>query len=213
MEKTIDPNFIPPADYLNLQLSEHFPYGYRLASVEPVAVDIGVQSDKTVIQICINGKVCDLTPLVELGNLIATQDNRYTDQPMFIVQQKMELPCAEDREGGFESTRYIWINRNEGYECDENESAYWETRWKNNRTINSDFERIKVGVIWQFVTACLTEQGCKDYLKIDGHNLKETRIQVGDGFRNYAAGSYRNNEFRMVRNILLDLAKLNETSK
>jgi hypothetical protein len=54
------------------------------------------------------------------------------------------------------------------------------------------------GKHWDFVTACFTEQGCKDYLARDGHNLKEPRI--------YAAGSYRNSEWQAVRNYLAALA-------
>ena len=48
-----------------------------------------------------------------------------------------------------------------------------------------------------FVTACFTEQGCKDFLARDGHNHRRPFI--------YAFGSYRNGEYQAVRNILKSL--------
>ena len=53
---------------------------------------------------------------------------------------------------------------------------------------------------WEFVTACFTEQACKDFLTVNGHNLNEPRI--------YAASSYRNVEFRSVRTRLMHIGTL-----
>lgn len=85
------------------------------------------------------------------------QDNRATDQPMFIVQQK----------------RRSW-----GVEGGTSRQPFYRDEWV-------------------FVTACFTEQGCKDYIARDGHNLIEPRI--------YAEGSYRNLEFQELRKMLLAL--------
>lgn len=65
--------------------------------------------------------------------------------------------------------------------------------------------RLAVFDVWEFVTACFTEKGCKDYLAVNGHNLTEPRI--------YAAGSYRNEEFRTVREYLLGLAARSATEE
>jgi hypothetical protein len=51
--------------------------------------------------------------------------------------------------------------------------------------------------VWEFVTGCLTEQGCKDYIACNGHNLREPRI--------YAYGAYRNAEFIALRKWLMGL--------
>ena len=64
-----------------------------------------------------------------IGESIRTQDNRMTNEPIFVVEQKR-------------------------------------------------------GRHWVFATACFTEQGCKDYLAANGHNLKSPRVYVYSGYRN-----------------------------
>lgn len=53
---------------------------------------------------------------------------------------------------------------------------------------------------WCYVTACFTQGGCEDYIRINGHNHGEVRI--------YADGSFRNEEYQIVRQFLMELAKL-----
>lgn len=83
---------------------------------------------------------------------LRTQNNRSTQHPLFVVQQKV-------RDYGF-----------------SDEHAEDHARW-------------------EFVTACLTEHGCKEYLRFNGHNLGETRI--------YAESGFRNQEVQMLRLILM----------
>jgi hypothetical protein len=45
---------------------------------------------------------------------------------------------------------------------------------------------------WEFVTACFTEEGCKEYLRQDGHNLRG-EVEI------FVAGGYRNDEWEAVR--------------
>jgi hypothetical protein len=52
---------------------------------------------------------------------------------------------------------------------------------------------------WHFVTACFTEAGCNDYIRLNGHNHRG-KLRV------YADSSYRNEEFRAVRAFLMGLA-------
>ena len=52
---------------------------------------------------------------------------------------------------------------------------------------------------WHFVTACFTEVGCNDYIRLNGHNHRG-KLRV------YADSSYRNEEFRTVRAFLMGLA-------
>ena len=53
---------------------------------------------------------------------------------------------------------------------------------------------------WQFVTACFTEQGCKDYIRLNGHNLTDPRIYVESGYRNY--------EWERLREFLMKIDEL-----
>jgi len=136
--------------------------------------------------------------LEEIGKLIKTQDNRITDQPMFIVQQK-KIDWGYDPDYVDD---YEWYNEEEDRSADDDEVKQLE-----NYTISfrSSWEKRCYKERWEFVTACFTEQGCKNYLKINGHNLKEPRI--------YAEGSYRNNEFRAVRDMLIGLESKSDLQK
>ena len=134
-----------------------------------------------------------LAEMARIGGLIATQDNRCTDKPMFIVQQKREHVSDAD----YDHDRIAWMHT-DGVEADADEAAEFEKTYDEGGDEPDNWRRVSISHTWEFVTACFTEQGCKDYLALDGHNLKEHRI--------YAAGSYRNNEWRAVRKFLVDTA-------
>jgi hypothetical protein len=140
-----------------------------------------------------------LAPLSELkaiGELLRTQDNRSTDQPMFIVQQiRSYVTNATD----YHDSRIEWRESISGDYAlaDAAESAALEEEYQHTHTVPGGWDRLAVIDVWEFVTACFTEQGCKDFILINGHNLNSPRI--------YADGSYRNNEFRAIRNALIAL--------
>lgn len=127
----------------------------------------------------------------EIGDLIATQDNRITDEPIFIVQQKRRIYGVDD---GY-SDDYVWIDGESCY-TDE-EKAERDAERAENEEPKAEYRQCGYIDIWEFVTACFTEQGCKDYLCQNAHNLREPRI--------YAEGSYRNKEWRDVRAFLISL--------
>jgi len=109
-------------------------------------------------------KVIDEAKHVEqISELVRTQDNRATSDPIFIVQQKRRIWGMD----GHYSDDYEWIDGDRVYYVD----------------------------MWEFVTACFTEQGCKDYIAANGHNLNEPRI--------YAASAYRNREMIAIRKLLV----------
>lgn len=103
--------------------------------------------------------------VVDLGERIRTQDNRITSHPVFVVEQKRQYVTDPDYNEG---AREVWVG-------DEGEEV--EPRSKGSR-------KFYVHDVWEFVTACFTEQGCKDYLAVNGHNLREPRIYVHSGYRN-----------------------------
>ena len=128
----------------------------------------------------------------EIAELIKTQDNRMTDQPLFLVQEQVT-------DYGFDSDYsddYVWINHE--YDCNIACDRLSEILDRRDDMCRSTFgyEKVYVQKRWEFVTACFTEKGCQNYLNINGHNLGKTRI--------YAHGSYRNNEYQTVRKFLLD---------
>lgn len=126
-----------------------------------------------------------------IGELIRTQDNRATDAPVFIVQQKkrrygLSGDYAEDS---------VWVF--EGDEANGFEEAMLTQLKEENKDVPDGWELVGYTDTWEFVTACFTEKGCEDYIAANGHNLAEHRI--------YADGSYRNEEFRAIREFLMGL--------
>ena len=131
--------------------------------------------------------------LMALGKTIATQDNRCTDAPIFIVQQRRMIT-------GLDSAyceNHGWYN-GETFLTDGEEFEALELCYNKDSIEPEEWSRTGYIQIWEFVTACFTEQGCKDFIAINGHNLKEPRI--------YAEGSFRNEEFRSLRKTLIELA-------
>lgn len=122
---------------------------------------------------------------------LRTQDNHITDNPIFVVEQKRRIT-------GFAvgyTDDFTWIDP-DGEEVSETNRVKLERYY--DRTLNYEtkgYSRTGYRDVWVFVTACLTEQGCKDYLRLNGHNLGETRIYVYSG--------YRNEEWRAVREHLV----------
>lgn len=130
--------------------------------------------------------------LLQIGNNLRTQDNRCTDQPLWVVFKKRRIygidsDYCDDR---------AWIDA-EGKEADEKEADILD-RWAARGDVDeSKWRRTGYIDIDVFVTACFTEQGCKDYIAANGHNLNQPHI--------YADGSYRNREYRAVRDFLMSL--------
>lgn len=134
--------------------------------------------------------------LAEIGKLLATQDNRFTDQPMFVVQQKIAAVADED----YNAERIVWASDDGDHhdEADEQQAAELEAEYQSTFEVRPGWRRLPMCDYWDFATASFTEKGCQDYLTANGHNLREPRI--------YAQGSFRNTEYQAVRAFLLSLA-------
>lgn len=125
--------------------------------------------------------------LYTIGDLIRTQDNRITDQPMFVVFQKREIIGSDEHS----PSRICWVW--DGEEVSELRTKRLEALYQDGRDTRG-YDRYAMQEVDEFVTACFTEHGCKDYLRQNGHNLRLPYI--------YACGSFRNNEYQLVRNWL-----------
>ena len=125
--------------------------------------------------------------LYTIGELIRTQDNRITDQPMFVVFQKREIIGSDEHS----PSRICWVW--DGEEVSELRAKRLEALYQDGRDTRG-YDRYAMQEVDEFVTACFTEHGCKDYLRQNGHNLRQPYI--------YACGSFRNNEYQLVRNWL-----------
>jgi hypothetical protein len=141
--------------------------------------------------------------MTRIGNLIKTQDNRCTDAPIFIVEERKRIYGIDPEYADDEIVWLDGLNGNE--EASEEEAAKLEAKYQEDLEEPEGWTRTGYIDRWEFVTACFTEQGCKEFLRVDGHNHGVTRI--------YAAGSYRNAEWRAVRDYLIGLAELQAATR
>ena len=136
----------------------------------------------------LESRTVKLSPeLYTIGELIRTQDNRITDQPIFVVFQKREIIGSDEHS----PSRICWVR--DGEEVNPLRALRLEILYQDGRD-TSNYDRYAMQEVDEFVTACFTEHGCKEYLRQNGHNLRLPYI--------YACGSFRNNEYQLVRNWL-----------
>lgn len=106
-------------------------------------------------------------PLLAIGDRLRTQDNQCTANPMFCVQKLV-------RDVGYDpayAADTMWIDMESGdhQEVRPNTPGAEEFGWKER---------------WETVMVAFTEEGCNEYMRLNGHNIKraayngETRIYV-----------------------------------
>ncbi|HFR0062982.1 TPA: ead/Ea22-like family protein, partial [Klebsiella pneumoniae] len=140
------------------------------------AVSIGARYEERIAEL--ESRTVKLSPeLYTIGDLIRTQDNRITDQPMFVVFQKREIIGSDEHS----PSRICWVW--DGEEVSELRAKRLEALYQDGRNTRG-YDRYAMQEVDEFVTACFTEHGCKDYLRQNGHNLRLPYI--------YACGSFRN---------------------
>ncbi|EEU2698816.1 TPA: ead/Ea22-like family protein, partial [Escherichia coli O157] len=83
----------------------------------------------------------------------------------------------------YDHDRIVWVDE-DGNEANKRHSRRLELLHENFREPPEKWRRVAVKDIDEFVTCCFTEQGCKDYLAVNGHNLRLPFIYVKSGFRN-----------------------------
>ncbi|MGT3967619.1 hypothetical protein ACVTGX_08230 [Klebsiella grimontii] len=152
------------------------------------AVSVGARYEERIAELESRTVTVKMPPeLYTIGELIRTQDNRITDQPIFVVFQKREIIGSDEHS----PSRICWVW--DGEEVSELRAKRLEALYQNGRDIRG-YDRYAMQEVDEFVTACFTEHGCKDFLRQNGHNLRKPYI--------YACGSFRNNEYQLVRNWL-----------
>ena len=139
--------------------------------------------------------------LKAVSSNLRIQDNRITKHPLFVVQQR-------HRQLGFDPAYVLMDDEIAwGDNCNDNEPAFkgepeWaeaEAHYQEHGDEPNGWTRTGYKNEWQFVTACFTEQGCKDYIEANGHNLNEPRI--------YAESAHRNLEWQRLRELLLQVGE------
>lgn len=130
------------------------------------------------------------------------QDARMTNSPIFIVQQKNRICGLED---GY-SHEHIWVDESSEEVDDEEEIRLLDEAERlcldaivleeETRDFD-DYRKVYYRDEYVFVQPFFTEHGAQEYIKVNGHNLREPRIYVESG--------YRNEEWRLIREYLMGL--------
>lgn len=132
--------------------------------------------------------------LAGIGENLRTQDNRITTNPIFAVQQIRRIYGLDPEYG----ENIVWLQRDGDYvEADAEEHTKLEAQYQETLEEPEGWTRTAYHDEWEFVTACFTEKGCKDYIARNGHNLNGPRI--------YVYGGYRNEEWRLIREHLMQM--------
>lgn len=134
--------------------------------------------------------------LLEIGHQIRTQDNRCTNAPMFIVQEKRKVHNI--LEGHADAYEWIFFGEDrDSREATPLEKKRLDALDADHRDPPKGWEKRHHNYEWVFLQGCFTEVGCAEFLKREGHNLGETRI--------YGYGTFRNVEFQKIREFLMAL--------
>ena len=136
--------------------------------------------------------------MAQIAEHLRTQDNRITAHPIFAVQQKVVDYQIERGEGDGHSWHHVegdWLEANE--RTSRRLDALDEDGRADEHGCIRGWCRVDYRIRWEFVTACFTEAGCQEFIRVNGHNLQEPRF--------YAYSAWRNQEWQDVREHLLSL--------
>jgi len=118
--------------------------------------------------------------LAEIGQLLRTQDNRITAHPIFVVQRKVRVYGIDPDLAG----EHVW-HHSDGSDADAEMTALLDEDYERGHRIPGEWNRTWYHEHWAWVQPFFTEEGAKEYLRVNGHNVRgETRIYVESGFRN-----------------------------
>ncbi|WP_270820405.1 hypothetical protein [Aeromonas sp. Y311-2] len=136
-------------------------------------------------------RVDGLSAILERLQLsLNTQSNRCTADPFFCVFSKREIVVDAE----FDHDKIVWWNTEEHIDACERTTRWLDYREETYRS-TGDWVKVAIKEVDEFVTACFTEQGCKDFLEIQGHNLRKPFI--------YVTGLFRNREMIALRDALM----------
>ena len=136
--------------------------------------------------------------LIEIGQLLHTQDEQYTANAMFVIERKRILAgCDPDYSQGADDV--VWCIEDsmiflgdDGF--DDLEGAYQE-----DGTVPENYTRTCYLVKWDFVTAFFTDEAAKAFVSQHGHKYDgELRVMV--------EGEPRNDEWKKLRNWMMSFA-------
>lgn len=142
----------------------------------------------------------------ELIKNLREQDNRITFNPIFVVQVKNRIYGMDS---GYNSQGYIWVRNDDWVDIDDDElieklddieDHSWEYSSDSEEVkLLGEYTKVYYQDLWENKMPFFTEKAAEQYIRINGHNMKEPRIYVESG--------YRNAEWELIREYFLNLDK------
>lgn len=121
--------------------------------------------------------------LAAIAKRMETQDNLATQDPIYVVEQK-RLEYGIDEE--YHTDGYTWIDDDSSEPVDETKViALLDRVWARDHEEPTGYSRRTYRAVWEFVTPCFTMEAAKLYISNNKHNLREPRVFVHSGYRNY----------------------------
>jgi len=114
--------------------------------------------------------------LKKIAEQIATQDNRCTTDPIFVVFQKAQFVASPEHDHDYEE----WFDK-DGSIADKEIAIKLDA---GDIDEDEGWRKLSIKEINLFVTACFTLNGAKKYLDTNGHNLRNPFIYVHSLYRN-----------------------------
>jgi hypothetical protein len=140
--------------------------------------------------------------LTELSKKIQTQDNRFTEHPIYLVCDVYDVIVDDDYTptgmGHDIETRYVYKNP-EDSDYGGIEESDVDEYCKENNVDKDDLERLYVAEMPYTVNAHLTDEGAKQYILSNRHNLHKPYT--------YANSLYRCHDMIELREFLLNFKK------
>jgi hypothetical protein len=132
--------------------------------------------------------------LKEIQQELKTQDNRFTCDPIFLVEE-------QQRVYGMDSAyvdNYVWYDAENHCEADEEESQKLEKQDEEGVETDYAWEKYYYFDQWKTVQFFFTEKAAQEY--IDGQSHRHS-----GKLRIYVDSLYRNHEMKMIRDYILNL--------
>lgn len=140
----------------------------------------------------------------EMGERLRTQDNRITADPLFCVFEKDYVVTEE----GYGHDRIDWADVRDEYTLIDPDSDKWhrlEALYQARRDVDKNYQRNAIKLVDKFVTAAFTEEGAKDHIRMNGHNLRKPFV--------YVTSLFRTPEMIELRNWLMNQGKKEVTDE
>jgi len=149
-------------------------------------------------------KVAATNEMRAIGELLRTQDNQCTADPIFVVERKCIVTGFDTDH--CESHQIVWAIDDSMYF--EGEDYFKELEEEFERTGKQREDHTRTGFIvhWDFVQLFFTQSAADELISKHGHKYGgELRVSV--------ESAYRNIEFQTVRNWLMSLPSVEATIK